>query len=177
MKLTELSIPGVYEIDLFHAEDERGDFVKTFQSEEFRAYGLVAEFHESFYSNNKQNVIRGMHFQHPPHDHAKLVYATNGIILDVILDLRKSSESYGQFTSVEISGENHKAVYMPAGVAHGFCCLTKATMVYHTSTIHNPASDDGVRWDSFGMNWPVHGAIISQRDQTFLQLHELKSPF
>ena len=132
---------------------------------------------ECFFSINKKDVIRGMHFQLPPDDHSKLVYATQGRILDIILDIRKGSPTYGMFASIEISSDNNKAIYMPKGVAHGFCCLTDATMVYLTSTMHSPSSDSGIKWDSFGMSWPVTDPIISERDQSFNSFSDINSPF
>lgn len=177
MKFRELDIPGVFEIELFFAEDQRGTFSKTFHRTEFEKAGLQADFRESFYSVNKKGVIRGMHFQFPPFHHAKLVYCTSGRILDVVLDLRKNSPAFGKYLAVEISGDNHKAVYMPAGLAHGFCCLTEATMIYQTETEHNPEADGGVRWDSFGMKWPVSETIMSERDKNFPAFSQLNSPF
>lgn len=177
MNFKELDIKGVFEIELFHADDHRGSFTKTFHKEAFENQGLTSDFQESFFSINNEGVIRGMHYQTPPYDHAKLVYSTNGRILDVILDLRKESSTFGKFTTVEISEKNHKAVYMPKGVAHGFCCLTDATMVYLTSTMHSPVADSGVRWDSFGMQWPSDQNIMSERDKNFTSFHELNTPF
>lgn len=177
MEFRELHIQGVFEVDLFHASDHRGSFTKTFHRDRFSESGLEADFAESFFSVNRKGVIRGMHFQTPPHHHAKLVYATSGRILDVVLDLRKDSPTFGQSASVEISLENHRGVYMPKGVAHGFCCLTDATMVYLTSTVHNPESDSGVRWDSFGFDWPEINPIMSERDRNFPLFTEINSPF
>ena len=141
------------------------------------SFGLEGSFDESFFSVNHKGVIRGMHFQSPPDDHAKLVYASSGRILDVYLDLRTSSETYGRFGSTEISLQNHTAVYMPPGIAHGFCCLTEATMVYLTSTVQSKLSERGIRWDSFGMKWPVTSPIISDRDRSFEGFGTFKSPF
>lgn len=177
VKKIETNIEGLFELDLFHAKDERGSFTKTFQAEEFDQLGLDSEFRESFFSINKKGVVRGMHFQNPPHDHSKLVYCTQGVILDVIVDIRKESQSYGKFASIEISAEKHNAVYIPKGMAHGFCCLTDATMVYLTSTVHNPDSDKGIRFDSFNFEWPVNQVIMSDRDKLFPSLQEFNSPF
>lgn len=177
MDFIETDIPGVFKIDLFHAADHRGSFTKTFHADEFELNGLENRFRESFFSINKKNVIRGMHFQKPPDDHAKLVYSCGGRILDVILDLRKNSHTFGKSIAIEISEENSTAVYMPKGVAHGFCCLTTATMVYLTSTVHNPESDSGVLWNSFGFEWPVSKVLMSDRDKEFPTFDEINSPF
>jgi len=175
---TETSIPGVFEIDMFHAGDERGMFVKPYHKDTLEERGLESEFRESFYSTNQKGVIRGMHFQHPPHDHAKIVYCTSGRLLDVILDLRVGSPTYGKFATIELSGDNYKAAYLPSGVAHGFAVLEDNTcMVYLTSTVHAPLADDGVHINSFGMNWPFDNPICSQRDQDFKTLKETQSPF
>jgi dTDP-4-dehydrorhamnose 3,5-epimerase len=174
----ELSIPGVFEIDLFHAGDDRGMFVKPYHKKTLQDRGLVSEFQESFYSTNAKGVIRGMHFQHPPHDHAKIVYCTNGKLLDVILDIRIGSPTFGKFDTLELSGTNYKAAYLPVGVAHGFCVLEdNTTMIYFTSTMHAASSDDGIACDSFGMNWPVQNLIQSERDLAFQKFPNFESPF
>lgn len=174
----ELEIPGVFEIEMFHAGDERGMFVKPYHKGTLEKHGLVSEFQESFYSTNQRGVIRGMHFQHPPFDHAKLVYCSSGRLIDVILDIRVGSPTYGKFANVELGGDNYKAVYMPSGVAHGFAVLEDNTcMVYLTETMHAPNADDGVRIDSFGFDWPFENPITSDRDNQFKPLNELESPF
>jgi dTDP-4-dehydrorhamnose 3,5-epimerase len=174
----ETNIKGVFEIEMFHAGDERGMFVKPYHKATLEKLGLVSEFQESFYSTNQSGVIRGMHFQHPPHDHAKLVYCSSGKLIDVILDLRVGSPTYGQFATIELSGEKYNAVYMPSGMAHGFAVLEDNTcMVYLTSTMHAPSADDGVRIDSFGYDWPIKKPITSERDNQFSTLDELQSPF
>jgi dTDP-4-dehydrorhamnose 3,5-epimerase len=178
MKLRETSLQGLYLIEPFVHDDLRGTFVKTYQAEEFKTYGLEYDFRESFYSVSHKNVIRGMHFQLPPHDHAKLVFATEGKILDVIIDLRKSSRTFGRYESFELSGLNRHMLYIPRGMAHGFCSLTdNATVFYSTSTVHTPSHDAGLRYDSFGFDWPVEKPVISQRDLSFPSLGDFSSPF
>ncbi|MCO4805598.1 MAG: dTDP-4-dehydrorhamnose 3,5-epimerase family protein [Flavobacteriales bacterium] len=174
----ELNIPGVFEIDMFHAGDDRGLFVKPYHKKTLDQQGLVSDFQESFYSTNKAGVIRGMHFQRPPYDHTKIVYCTSGRLLDVILDIREGSPTYGKCASVELTGSNFKSVYLPTGVAHGFCVLEDNTnMIYLTSTMHAPSADDGIRFDSFGFDWPLKKAVQSERDMAFQSLEEFKTPF
>lgn len=178
MKFLETNIPGVFELDLFHLIDERGSFVKTFHQKSFEDMGLETRFDESFYSVNKKGVIRGMHFQLPPDDHAKLVYCTSGSLIDVVLDIRKESPTYGTFAEIKLSADNFKAAYLPKGVAHGFAVLEDNTcMVYLTSTMHSPSKDAGIRWDSFGYPWPFEIALNSERDQNFPAFSEFDSPF
>src|SRR6476659_9264314 len=120
MKFSETQIPGCYEIQLPTFSDDRGRFVKPFCKSRFEELGLHADFVESFFTISERNVLRGMHFQLPPSDHAKLVYCIKGRILDVCLDLRVSSATFGRYSAIEISAEKNNAVYMPTGIAHGF---------------------------------------------------------
>lgn len=174
----ETAIQGVFVVDLFQATDARGSFVKTFYQPAFDALGLDSTFRESYFSVNDQGVIRGMHFQRPPHDHIKMVYCTRGALLDVVLDLRKSSATCGQSIGIELSENSAQAVYMPRGVAHGFCSLAQhTTMIYLTGTPHHPASDAGVRFDSFGFQWPAAAPIVSERDLALPTFAALENPF
>jgi dTDP-4-dehydrorhamnose 3,5-epimerase len=178
MKIRKTNIEGLFVIDLFHAEDNRGGFVKTFHKESFEKMGLNTDFQESFYSINNKDVIRGMHFQTPPHDHDKLVYCTNGSLIDVILDIRKDSPTYGKFASIELSGDNYRALYIPKGMAHGFESLEDHTMMtYLTSTMHQPSHDKGIRYNSFGKEWGSDQPIINDRDLSWPSLAEFDSPF
>jgi len=160
------------------AQDDRGSFVKTIQRSVLEAHGLEGDFRECFYSTSKDNVLRGMHFQLPPSDHAKLVYCTTGSIYDMTLDLRVGSPTYGQHEIYELSSSASNAVYLPRGIAHGFFVRQgPAVMVYHVSSEHDPARDTGILWDSFGAAWPVEKPIVSKRDLSFVSMAEFKSPF
>lgn len=178
MHFKNTSIADLYLIEPFHKEDVRGTFVKTFHAEEFAAQGLEYEFLESFYSASARDVIRGMHFQWPPHDHAKLVYCTHGEVLDVIVDLRSDSDSFRQYEAFTLNDQNKNLLYIPHGMAHGFCARTNgATLVYLTTSVHSQEHDTGIRYDSFGFKWPVTNPILSERDAGFIALDELDSPF
>lgn len=123
MEIIKTKIQGLYLIENFVAEDPRGRFCKTFHKEKFQNLGLNTVWRESFYSVSKKNTIRGMHFQIPPNDHEKLIYVPQGSILDVILDLRKNSSTYGNSISFEINAENYNSIYIPKGCSHGFKSL------------------------------------------------------
>ena len=139
--------------------------------------GITLDMQEEFYSVSHKNVIRGMHFQLPPHDHDKLVYCTRGAVLDVLLDLR-AGLNYGQVASAEISGDNQHLIFIPKGIAHGFMALEDETlMLYKTSTVHAPEADCGIRWDSFGFDWPSRQPVISARDQQHMAFSEFANPF
>lgn len=158
--------------------DQRGKFVKTFHREIFRSFGVAPVFEEEFYSVSAKNVVRGMHFQIPPRDHAKYVCCLVGAVRDVILDLRFDSPTYGKHFVAELSAENRLALYIPSGFAHGFLSLTDgALMLYKTTSCHAPAFDSGVRWDSFGCEWGVNEPIVSVRDAAFPGLQTFASPF
>jgi dTDP-4-dehydrorhamnose 3,5-epimerase len=159
--------------------DNRGDFVKTYQAEAFSELGISFTPVEEFFSTSHKGVLRGMHFQLPPHEHDKLVYCVRGRVLDVLLDLRKDSPTYGKSVSAELSRENHHQLYIPRGVAHGFLSMEdESVLVYKTTTVHAPSYDTGIRWDSFGFQWPEGGNfIISTRDQQFPHQQAFNSPF
>ncbi len=175
MNFIKTKLDGVFEIENSKFEDHRGSFVKTFNKEIFSENGLDYNFKESFYSVSKQNVLRGMHFQLAPHDHAKLVYVVDGDVLDVALDIRKESPTYGRYFSTRLSSKNAKSLYMEKGFAHGFLTLSKsATVVYLISTGHAPKYDAGVHWDSFGFDWNgVQNPVTSIRDSSFDALKDV----
>ena len=178
MKIIKSKIPGCYEIINKVHKDIRGTFIKVFHSPTFKKFGLETIFKEEYYSNSFKNVIRGLHFQLPPHDHVKLVYCVSGIVKDVVVDLRLGSPTYGKHISIELSSKKGNMIYIPRGMAHGFCGLSKiSTLVYKTSTVHYPKKDTGIKWDSAGISWPNKNMIISKRDKSFLTLKEFKSPF
>ena len=178
MTIEKTELEGVYIIDNFVAKDERGTFVKTFNQQGFKDNGLDFEIRESYFSISKKDVIRGMHFQMPPHDHQKLVYVAQGSIIDVIVDLRENSKTYKKSISVELSEENTRSVFIPKGFAHGFKSLEDNTItIYNVSSEYNSNFDAGLSYDSFGFDWKVESPIISSRDLLFESVNEFKLPF
>ena len=178
MKLQDTIIPGCYKIEFISREDARGSFVKTFQTTAFRELGLESGFSEGFYSVSHQNVLRGMHFQLPPADGAKLVYCLQGSILDVALDLRIGSPSYGRFVAFNLAPGHPTAAYIPRGVAHGYYSLAgPSVVIYLVSTEYDPNLDTGVHWNSFGFNWPDANPVVSERDSKLICFKEFASPF
>ncbi len=178
MRVEETNIADIKIIHQFRHDDERGAFVKPFHKTDLLKHGIDFELKESFYSTSVQGVIRGMHFHAPPKQHAKIVFCTAGCILDVALDLRKNSPTYGQYAAQELSFENNQALYIPEGFAHGFVSLTKSsTAFYLVSGEYNAEADGGVRYDSFGMDWHTDSPILSARDLAFETLENFKSPF
>ena len=159
-------------------DDPRGWFMKLVHEPSFSTAGLVVHFPEQYASMSIRGVLRGMHFQKPPHDHAKLVYCLSGRVLDVVVDLRRAGGSYGACFSKELDGEQKTGLYIPTGFAHGFLTLSEeAVLLYNVGTVHSPDHDTGVRWDSIGFDWPIRAPITSDRDREFTTLDAFDSPF
>ncbi len=178
MKFTKTKLNGVFIIEPNVLEDQRGQFIKVFNKESFAMEKLSFNLEESYFSLSKKNVIRGMHFQTPPRDHTKLVYATHGAIIDVVLDIRVGSPTYGKYIKIELSEQNHTVIYIPSGFAHGFLSLKNNSLVVYLQTSgYSPANDGGIRADSFKMRWNVARPIVSNRDKSFPPLGKFKSPF
>jgi dTDP-4-dehydrorhamnose 3,5-epimerase len=174
VRLRETPVAGVHLVEPERIEDERGFFARTFAADEFAARGLdarVAQCSTSF--NAKCGTLRGLHYQAAPHGEAKLVRCTRGAIYDVAVDLRPDSPSYRRWTGAELSADNGRALFIPAGCAHGFQTLVDASEVlYQISTAYVPEAARGVRWDdpAFGIAWPpapAHGRILSERDASY----------
>lgn len=172
------NISGCFELQPKVFEDTRGRFVKVFHEQAFAEKDLETRFSEEYYSTSNKNVIRGMHFQLPPRDHVKVVYCVQGEVMDVVVDLRVGSLTYGHHVTFELSSRKANSIYIPKGMAHGFCALSdNAIMVYKVSTVYSPGHDAGISWDSVGIEWPTKEANLSQRDLSFPSLAEFNSPF
>lgn len=174
----DIPLEGAKLLTLPAFADDRGDFVKTFHETSLRANGIDFNLKESYFSTSYKDVIRGMHFQTPPHQHAKIVFCPQGRILDVILDLRKNSATYGQYFAHELSAENRMAYYIPEGFAHGFKSLEDHSITYYlVSSEYSQNHDTGILYNSFGFDWGVEKPIISERDLSFPTLGAFKSSF
>ena len=172
------ALPGAWLLRPTIFQDLRGCFVKTYHSEVFASLGLTFAPREEFFSKSARGVIRGMHFQAPPHDCDRLVYCIHGRILDVILDLRGGSPTFGKSASAELSAENRLLLLIPKGFAHGFLSLEdNSTTVYLAGSMHVPSHDQGILWNSFGFAWPVTNPVLSVRDETLVDFKEWATPF
>lgn len=178
MQFREMSIPGCYEITPQIFRDHRGLFVKTFHAELFASHGLNTAYTEEFYSLSHHGVLRGLHFQLPPKDLVKLVYAASGVVLDVLVDLRVGSPAYGRYAVCELSAEKGNMVYVPSGIAHGFYALSEQVlMMYKVSAVYSAEHDTGILWDSLDIPWPDMSPVISERDSSFVRFEDFTSPF
>ena len=178
MDINETSIPGCFEIVPKILGDDRGSFAKVFNDDMYQAYGLGFDLKEEYYSVSHLGVIRGLHFQIPPKDHLKIVYCVFGKVQDVLLDLRIGSPSYGRVAQFELSAAKGNILYIPRGVAHGFCVTSNsAILIYKTSTVYAPDHDAGILYSSIGVDWKSCSPTLSNRDLSFPALSEFKSPF
>jgi dTDP-4-dehydrorhamnose 3,5-epimerase len=171
MQFTPSRMSGAWVIDIEPIHDQRGFFAMTWLPEELRKHGIdpaVAQCNLAF--NHKRGTLRGLHFQTAPHAQAKIVRATRGALLDVIVDLRPDSPTWRQWELFELTADNRRMLYIPAGLAHGYLTLTDdAEMFYQASSPWAPQSEAGVRWNdpAFGIKWPFEPAVISERDRTW----------
>lgn len=178
MDIKELPLEGCFVITpkVFH--DERGTFVKSYHEVTFSEKNLNFSMKEEFYSISKKNVFRGMHFQLPPAAHSKLVYCAKGEVQDYLVDLRKTSKTYGKHLSINLSEANCNILYIPVGIAHGFLSLSdESLMVYKTDHVYSPELDSGILWSSCNLNLQVEDVLISNRDTLFNSLDSFESPF
>jgi dTDP-4-dehydrorhamnose 3,5-epimerase len=171
MKFDRLALAGAYLIQPEGHADERGFFARTFCSREFAENGLNEKLLQCSISfSSSRGTLRGIHYQLPPYQEAKLVRCTRGAAYHVIVDLRDDSETHLEWTSVELDSENRLLLYVPEGVAHGFITLSDATEIfYQMSEYYTPGSEAGIRWNDpgFDFDWPVEPAVISERDSGF----------
>ncbi len=168
MNFTETEIPGVYVVDLEKLHDERGFVARSFCAGEFAQRGLHSHFPQANISFNKaRGTLRGLHYQAEPKPEPKLVHCTRGAIYDVAVDLRPDSPGYRRWVGRELSGENHTALYVPPGCAHGFVTLEDDSEVsYLMGETYDPDLARGVRWNdpAFAIDWPLEPVVISERD-------------
>ena len=171
MKFEQTEIEGLWVIDVEKREDERGFFARTFCFEEFGRLGLCTQYLQCNVSfNARRGTLRGMHFQRAPYEEVKLVRCTRGAVYDVVLDLRQHSPTYKRWLGFELTADNHRTLYMEAGLAHGFQTLEDGSeLFYQMSARYDPASAAGVRWNdpAFAIRWPLAAPVVSPRDAAF----------
>lgn len=169
MKFIPTSLPGAFVIEMEAQADERGFFGRTFCVREFQMHGLAERMVQcSLSGTHRRGTIRGLHYQSLPAPEVKLVRCVRGVIHDVIVDLRPDSPAYGRHFAVELSAQNHRALYVPTLCAHGFQTQVDDTEVYYQmSASYEPALATGVRFDDpkLGIRWPLPVAMVSEKDR------------
>ena len=181
MKLIETKIKDLYIIDPRVFGDDRGYFFESFNSQTFQELiGEEVEFVQDNQSMSGENILRGLHFQNPPFAQGKLVRVIKGEVIDVAVDIRKDSPTYGEHVSVRLSGENNRMFWIPPGFAHGFSSLEEGTIFsYKCTNYYSKESEGSVAWDDpeLNINWGVENPIISEKDQESPLFRDLKSKF
>ncbi len=182
MEVIPKKLAGVVEFIPRLFGDPRGVFYETFSARLMQEAGLPAdlEWVQDNQSKSQPGVLRGLHFQRPPHAQAKLVRVAQGRVLDVVVDIRRDSLTYGQHTTVELSEALGNILYVPVGFAHGFVALEENTLfLYKCSNYYAPSSEGGLLWNdpALGINWNIDNPLVSAKDAILPTLAELDSPF
>ena len=171
MKFITTEIEGLFIIETTPFTDHRGSFARLFCAREFKEAGLVDRFVQSNLSiTTKKNTIRGMHYQVDGAEEVKLVQCTRGRIMDVVIDIRKSSETFGKHLVTELSEDSNRLLYVPQGFAHGFLTLEdNCHVTYQVSSFYSPGKEKGIRWNDpfFNIPWPVTDPVISEKDSNY----------
>ena len=182
MKFIETNILDVIIIEPTVFNDPRGYFLESYNQNKFEEVVGKVLFVQDNESKSTRGVLRGLHFQKPPFDQAKLVRCIDGTVLDVAVDIRKGSKTYGQHIAVELSGENKRQLFVPRGFAHGFLVLSDtATFAYKVDNTYAPEFDAGIRWNDKELNiqWDMEDSevMVSEKDAKLTFFLEFESPF
>ena len=182
MKFSKTTIPGVVIVEPSVFSDNRGYFLESFNKKKFEDNLGKIDFVQDNESKSSKGVLRGLHFQTPPFAQAKLVRCIKGSVLDVVVDIRKGSPTYGKHISIELSEDNKKQLYIQRGFAHGFAVLSEsAIFAYKVDNIYAPECDAGILWNSpeLKIQWDVNtdDLLISKKDSKLPSFSEFKSPF
>ena len=179
MKVTSTSIAGMLILEPRVFGDERGFFMESFNQKTFNeTTGLALDFVQDNHSRSAKGVLRGLHYQLPPHAQGKLVRVTQGTVFDVAVDIRRASPTFGQWVGVELSGSNHRQLWVPPGLAHGFLVLSEsADFLYKTTAYYEPKAERSLRWDdpALAIAWPDVGIppLLAAKDAAAPGLAEL----
>jgi len=178
MIFVETELPGAYIVELERREDDRGFFARAFCQNEFEAHGLKPIIAQAnIASNRTKGTLRGMHFQYPPAAETKLVRCTRGAIVDIIVDLRPESPTYLRHIAVELTADNHRALYVPERFAHGYQVLRDNTDTsYQVGEFYAPGAESGLRHDDprLGLQWPLPVTAISDKDRVWSLLDDIE---
>jgi dTDP-4-dehydrorhamnose 3,5-epimerase len=181
MEFVETRLGGVYYIRPRIFKDARGFFMEFYSQRLFAQKGIDASFVQDNHSMSAaKSVLRGLHFQFPPHTQAKLIRVTRGSVFDVVVDLRKNSPTFKKWDSFVLSADNFSMVYIPRGFAHGFCTLEDNTeFVYKNDNFYEPNAEGGIRWNDPELNipWPVTAPVLSDKDAALPLIKDFVSPF
>lgn len=175
MKIEETNIAGLFLIEALRFEDLRGELIKPFNFDQYSRLDVNLDFKETWFTKSKKDVIRAMHLQIEEMACEKLVSVINGSVIDVVLDLRPNSETYGNYFEIELNDKTPKALYIPQGCAHGYRVLENNTItMYKATKVHSAKHDLGIKWDSFGYDWNIKNPILSDKDLNLIEFKDYK---
>lgn len=180
MEIKTTPIQGLLVIQPKIFKDSRGYFLETFQNAKYKDIGILEDFVQDNLSFSTKNVIRGLHFQNPPYAQGKLVSVIKGKVLDVVVDIREGSPTYGQHFSIELSDENHLQLWIPVGFAHGFSVLSDfAYFSYKCTNYYHQPSEEGLIYNDpvLNIDWRVENPIISEKDLQLQKFSDFKTQF
>lgn len=180
MEIITTKIPDLLIVKPAVFEDNRGYFFESYNKEKFLGQGIDQNFVQDNESKSMKGVLRGLHFQAPPFAQGKLVRVMKGAVLDVAVDIRKNSPTYGQWASIELTESNKMMYWVPPGFAHGFVTLEDSTVFFYKCTnMYNKASEGSIRWNDpdLNINWNVENPILSEKDQISPLFKDFVSPF
>jgi dTDP-4-dehydrorhamnose 3,5-epimerase len=178
-RIIDTEIPDVKIIEPRSFPDDRGYFLESFKKSDFQAMGIDRDFKQDNHSFSIAGTLRGLHFQKPPYAQGKLMRTVRGKIMDVAVDVRTGSPTYGKYVSRELSEENHRILWVPEGFAHGFLAITDAIVLYKATSEYNKPSEEGLIWNDpdVGVKWPVSNPVLSEKDTIWPMLKDLNSGF
>ena len=175
MKVIEAKLPGVLIIEPRTFGDTRGFFMETWRQERYEQLGIKEKFVQDNLSYSTRGVLRGLHYQQP-NAQGKLVSVVQGEVFDVAVDIRVGSKTFGKWTGVVLSGENHRQLWVPPGFAHGFCVLSDTTyFTYKCTDVYTPKAEGGIIWNDpdIGIEWPLKNIVLSDKDQVYSRLKNI----
>jgi dTDP-4-dehydrorhamnose 3,5-epimerase len=180
MQLIETGFKGLFLLQPKVFKDPRGYFYESYNLHQFEKMGLKLNFIQDNQSLSGKGILRGMHFQNPPHAQGKLVRVVKGAVQDVVVDIRKGSETYGKHFSVILNEENFTMMYIPEGFAHGFATLEENTIFsYKCTDVYHPETEGGLMWndEAFNINWEIKDPILSEKDKIYQKFANFESNF
>ncbi len=175
MKVEKTKLPGVHIIEPDVYGDARGFFLETWARKRYLDAGVPETFVQDNLSKSRRGVLRGLHLQHP-YGQGKLVQVLMGEVFDVAVDVRRGSPTFGQWVGAELSGDNHRQIYIPPGFAHGFCVLSEETLfAYKCTEAYHRETELGVIWNDpdVGIQWPIQDPALSEKDSSFPKLADI----
>lgn len=161
-------------------EDSRGYFFESYNKLQFQQHEIDVDFVQDNQSLSQAGVLRGLHFQNPPHSQGKLVRVIKGAVLDIVVDIRKNSSAYGKHYSIELNEKNKTMLWIPSGFAHGFLTLKNETIFsYKCTNFYNKSAEDTILWNdkSLAINWGINDPVLSEKDKTGKKFIDFASPF